>query len=121
MDIEAVPYKQYTLGLGKLDPSRGIKKANDPKESEEMLFVKREWEREQEMAKTDNRIGVPVHRKTTSTKPDRGGAIKRLFEKTEAIARDREGKGIFVKTEKQNKVINYCLQRLIKNMKKNVN
>eukprot|EP01022_Parablepharisma_sp_SALTPOND_P006551 TRINITY_DN1265_c0_g2_i1.p2 TRINITY_DN1265_c0_g2~~TRINITY_DN1265_c0_g2_i1.p2 ORF type:complete len:618 (+),score=115.76 TRINITY_DN1265_c0_g2_i1:2225-4078(+) len=89
MDSEAEPYRHYTLGLGRLIPDQSLKKATDPQLQEELLFIKREKEREEEITKAADKLSQPVYKKTTYAKPDRSGAIKRLFDKTEVLIKER--------------------------------
>ena len=80
--------KQYTLGLGKLDPNKPLDRIANLEEKEELLFIKREKEREQEFAQVADRFSLPAHKKTTYTKPDRTGAIRELYKKAENYGRE---------------------------------
>ena len=79
----------YTLGLGQLSPERPLKSTSDPQEQEELLFIKREKDREEEFTKVENGLLQPIFKKVTYSKPDRTGAIRRLFDQTDALAKTR--------------------------------
>ncbi len=83
----AAPAPIYTLGLGQVLPSLppDKRKLLRAEEQEEQLFMQRERERAAEAGFRDIWKDYPIHKKTTYTKTDRTGAIRRLLAGTQPL------------------------------------
>ncbi|MDR3581998.1 MAG: hypothetical protein P4L67_01860 [Candidatus Pacebacteria bacterium] len=89
----AVPTEQiYTLGLGKLNADMAMNKARTAEEREELIFIRREKEREQELAQAEQKLSLPIDKKATYSKPLRTGTIRQLYQRAENYDREA-GKG----------------------------
>ena len=87
------PEVQYTLGLGslkQLSPGKGKKLSKT--QEEELMFIKREKEREEEIKAIEEKAKKPLNERTTYGKPDRQGAIRKLYDA--AVNYGNEDKGL---------------------------